>query len=78
MEAKTAVIDRIEKGIAIIIPDDGSALFKASLPDGFFEGQTVVVDKNGNIRAADDTEIPKRDNKEKLNKLFNKNKKEQR
>lgn len=75
---KTAVIDRIENGIATIIPDDGSPIFNTHLSKDFFEGQTVVVEENGNIRAADDTEIPQSDNKEKLNKLFSKNKKEQR
>lgn len=75
---KTAVIDRIENGVATVIPDDGSHIFNVRLSEDFSEGQTVVVEENGNIRRAKDSEIPKRDNKEKLNKLFSKNKKEQR
>ena len=73
MEKKTAVIDRIEEGIATVIPDDGSPLFTIPLPEGFFEGQTVIITDDG-IRVAEDGEKPTRNNKERLRNLFNKSK----
>ncbi len=73
MEKRTAVIDRIEEGIATIIPDDGAEIFTLAVEEGFFEGQTVVIEENG-IRPAEDAEMPPRNNKERLKKLFNKNK----
>ena len=75
MEKITAVIDRIDQGIATVIPDDGSPLFTCPLPEGFFEGQTVILE-NGTVRPAEDGEIPPRGNKERLRNLFNKSKKE--
>ena len=73
MEVKTAVIDRIEEGIATIIPDDGSEIFTLTVTEEFSEGQTVIIEENG-IRPAEDAEMPPRNNKERLKKLFNKNK----
>ncbi|MBE6586998.1 MAG: hypothetical protein E7647_01125 [Ruminococcaceae bacterium] len=73
MEKKTAVIDRIEEGIATLIPDDGSAPFETTLPEGFFEGQTVVITDDG-IRGAEEWEKPQRNNKDRLRNLFNKSK----
>lgn len=73
---RTAVIDRLEEGIATLIPDDGSPIFERSLGEGFFEGQTVIIEENGEIRRAEENEIPKRNNKERLQSLFNKNKKD--
>ena len=60
-------------GIATVIPDDGSPLFTIRLDESFFEGQTVIIDGDV-VRPAADDEIPKRNNKERLKKLFNKNK----
>ena len=73
MEVRTAVIDRIEEGIATIIPDDGSDIFTLNVTEDFFEGQTVVIQKDG-IRPADEAEKPLRNTKERLKNLFNKNK----
>ena len=73
MEMKTAVIDRIEKGIATVSPDDGSEIFTLSVTKELFEGQTVVITDDG-IRPACSGEGPFRNNKERLEKLFNKNK----
>ena len=73
MEAKTAVIDRIEEGIATVIPDDGSDIFTLKVSEEFFEGQTVVIIEDG-IRPADEAEKPRRNTKERLKNLFNKNK----
>lgn len=75
MENKTAVIDRIEEGVATVIPDDGTPLFTLHLPDGFFEGQTVILTDEG-IRPAKEDEIPPRNSKERLRNLFNKSKQE--
>ncbi|MBQ4066363.1 MAG: hypothetical protein IJD22_01840 [Clostridia bacterium] len=73
MDIRTAVIDRIEDGIATVIPDDGSAPFEAALPEGFLEGQAVVITEVG-IRAAADGERPPKNNKDRLRNLFNKSK----
>lgn len=73
MEKKTAVIDRIEEGIATIIPDDGSEIFTLPVENGFFEGQTVIMEENG-IRPANEDEKPERTNSQRLKDLFNKNK----
>ena len=73
MEKKTAVIDRIEEGIATIIPDDGSEIFTLTVTEEFSEGQTVIIEENG-IRPASECEKPPRSNKERLKNLFNKNK----
>ena len=73
MEARTAVIDRIEEGIATVIPDDGSDIFTLSVTEDFFEGQTVVITEDG-IRPAEEAENPPRNTKERLKNLFNKNK----
>lgn len=73
MRVKTAVIDRIEEGIATVIPDDGSEIFTLPVTEEFFEGQTVIIGENG-IRAAKDAEKPERNNKNRLRNLFNKNK----
>lgn len=70
---KTAVIDRIEEGIATVIPDDGGEIFSLPVTEEFSEGQTVVITENG-IRAAEESEKPKRSNKDRLRNLFNKNK----
>ena len=47
MEKKAAVIDRIEEGIATIIPDDGSEIFTLTVTEEFSEGQTVIIEENG-------------------------------
>ena len=73
MEKYTAVIDRIEEGIATLIPDDGSAPFNLALSKEFKEGQTVVICEGG-VRSAEEWESPKRDNKQRLKNLFNKTK----
>ncbi len=73
MEKKTAVIDRIEDGIATIIPDDGSSPLTIPLPDGFSEGQAVIITDSG-VRHAEEWEKTRRNNKERLRNLFNKNK----
>ena len=73
---RTAVIDRVEEGIATVIPDDGTPIFETALGEGFFEGQTVVIEDSGTVRHAEENEIPKRNNKERLRNLFNKNKKD--
>ena len=73
MEVRTAVIDRIEEGIATIIPDDGSDIFTLDVTEEFFEGQTVVITEDG-IRPAEEAEKPLRNTKERLKNLFNKNK----
>ena len=73
MEVRTAVIDRIEEGIATIIPDDGSDIFTLEVSEEFFEGQTVVIMEDG-IRPAEEAEKPPRNTKERLKNLFNKNK----
>ena len=73
MKIKTAVIDRIEGGIATVIPDDNEKIFTLKVTEEFFEGQTVVILENG-IRPASESEKPLRTNKEKLKNLFNKNK----
>ena len=73
MEKRTAVIDRIEEGIATIIPDDGASPFNILLSEEFFEGQTVVICESG-IRPAEEWERPIRNNKKRLLNLFNKNK----
>ena len=73
MEVRTAVIDRIEEGIATVIPDDGADIFTLEVSEEFFEGQTVVIMEDG-IRPADEAEKPLRNTKERLKNLFNKNK----
>ena len=73
MEVRTAVIDRIEEGIATIIPDDGSDIFTLNVTEEFFEGQTVVITEDG-IRPAEEAEKPYRNTKKRLKNLFNKNK----
>ena len=73
MKIKTAVIDRIENGIATIIPDDGSDMFTLTVTKEFSEGQTVIIE-DGGIRPANECEKPPRNNKERLKNLFNKNK----
>ncbi|MBQ2730098.1 MAG: DUF3006 domain-containing protein [Clostridia bacterium] len=73
MEKKTAVIDRIDEGIATVIPDDGSEIITLPLPEGFAEGQTVIIE-NGAVRHANEDESPPRNNKERLRNLFNKSK----
>lgn len=75
MEKKTAVIDRIECGIATVIPDNGEPPFSLPVSEEFSEGQTVILTKDG-IRPATEDEMPRRCNKDRLNKLFNKNKKD--
>ena len=75
MKTFTAVIDRIEEGIATVIPDDGSEIFNLPVTEEFSEGQTVIITENG-IRAADECEKPERNNKERLSRLFNKSKKD--
>lgn len=71
MTLRTAVIDRIEKGIATVIPDDGTKIFTTRVTNDFFEGQTVVIEDAG-LRPARPEEMPKRNNKDRLNNLFNK------
>ena len=72
MEEKTAVIDRIEEGIATVIPDDGSEISTLPVTEEFSEGQTVILTDDG-IRPATECEKPVRNNKDRLKKLFNKN-----
>ena len=72
---RTAVIDRIDEGIATLIPDDGGAPLTLPLSEEFFEGQTVVITKDG-VRPANEGEMPPRPNKDRLRNLFNKNKKD--
>ena len=76
MEKKTAVIDRIEQGIATVIFDDGSPMLNTRLAEDFHEGETVVIEADGTVRHAEKAEIPERKNKERLLNLFNKNKKD--
>ena len=73
MKKYTAVIDRIEEGIATLIPDDGSAPFNLALSDEYSEGQTVVICEGG-VRPAEEWEKPMRNNKQRLKNLFNKTK----
>ncbi len=76
MEKKTAVIDRIEEGIATVIPDDGGKIFTCPAEEGFAEGVAVVIEEDGTVRIALCGEKKERNTKEKLKKLFNKNKKD--
>lgn len=76
MEKRTAVIDRIEEGIAVVIPDDGGEIFTCPAKDGLAEGMAVVIEEGGTVRAALPGERKKRSTKEKLQRLFNKNKKD--
>ena len=76
MEKKTAVIDRIEEGIAVIIPDDGGEIFTCPAKEGFAEGAAVVIEEDGTVRTALPDETKKKNTKEKLKNLFNKNKKD--
>lgn len=69
------VVDRVEDGIAVLIPDDGSEIFEIS-GDRFRLSENMsctAVFRNGKL-----TEILPRsaatENKDRLNKLFNKNK----
>ena len=71
MAQRTAVIDRIEKGIATVIPDDGAKIFTTHVTSDFFEGQTVVLEDTG-LRPARPEEMPKRNNEDRLKNLFNK------
>ena len=73
MEKYTAVIDRIEEGIATLIPDDGTEPFNLRLPEGYAEGQAVVI-CDGSVRPAEEWERPRKNNKQRLRDLFNKNK----
>ena len=76
MEKKTAVIDRIEEGIATVIPDDGGEIFTCPAGDDLAEGTAVVIEEDGSVRPALEGERKERNTKEKLKKLFNKNKKD--
>lgn len=76
MTKQTAVIDRIEEGIAVIIPDDGGDILTCPAKEGFAEGMAVVIEEDGTVRIALCGEKKERNTKEKLKKLFNKNKKD--
>lgn len=69
------VVDRVEDGVAVIIPDDGSEIFEAS-EDKFKLSENMsctAVFTDGEL-----TDIVPRENKtnnkDRLNRLFNKNK----
>jgi len=73
MKARTAVIDRIEEGIATVIPDDGTLPFSCPASEDLYEGQAVVITDEG-VRPAKDGERPSKNTKKKLRDLFNKSK----
>ena len=73
MKKYTAVIDRIEEGIATLSPDGDSAPFNLALSEEYKEGQTVVICEGG-VRPAEEWEKPQRNNKQRLKNLFNKSK----